>query len=98
MMLAHLAVRHADGVLAELSMHGCIGAAVSYGDRVACAACRLEHATNVCSVVADEEWIAYGLCAVCRTSLPDDKVTRLVDRAIASGRLVILDDTEGAES
>jgi hypothetical protein len=95
MMLAHLAVRHADGFLAELSMHGCIGAAASYGDRVACAACRLEPAADVCSVVSDQEWIAYGLCAACRASWPDEKVTHMVERAIASGRLQIYSDREG---
>ncbi len=97
MRLAHLAARAADGVLAELSLHGLLSAAASYGDRVACAACRLEPAADVCSVASDDEWIAYGLCAACRASWPDEKVTRLVERAIAAGRLVVYDDLATSE-
>ena len=92
-MLQHFALRDADGLLAELGMHGCLSAARLDGHRVACAACRIEPGIDVCSVAVDDEWIAYALCELCRAAWPGDKVTRLVDRAIASGQLTVVVDT-----
>ncbi len=88
--LQHYAFRDPDGPVAELTMLAAI--TMPDADAIACAACRIERATEACSMADHGVWLSYGLCKACYAQWPGDAVTKLVERAITSGRLIVHDD------